>query len=1249
MNNKIGRNAPCPCGSGKKNKKCHNVDRWGIKNNVTASEPGDTVGQYIKTHDSKHILNEIISLQLLPENHGKNIRIERLALIATLNFNSGKEKDIQKFHDLLQKEYSYEMDEDPAENLYTENVIFFGGNFTVFSGIALEPVEIFKNLSHIIFNTDINLPDEFRAQVYQGITLLLNWGEQLASRSGLKGNMDPQSESGQLVHNSNLADYSVSKSELVNLCRKIGIDPSIINNFILSADDTRFENDDSQFNPLLFYPIVQFNDEYFFLLVSNQMNAINEFILRLSKQYSCEKELLKAYQEEIWAEVRIACSKIGWAETDIEPIESKSSTNCKEAILHFDHNRLAYVALHTPAELSDLFDNDSSRNNENRHQRAAEVINDLKNRPEFLNTKFLTLSLHDSVGRFSFGMAQKPQKRELKLSFSAYTFIALAEGEDWSELSLWKFAKASDIFLKKNRSFSAMIDLYNIYKSKGESFYFSDEVRPDYVMLAPGEGSELVRQTKHEADYHAAEIRVDGQIAYMPVTKIADFAPIYKPTRHIGYFLQVLETYAFPLWITNRQVKNDSMVPTVRLYADAIAFWLHKFRSSLRQHLDKLGSHPLEIEIILEPAAFRSMTSLEMKEHPKGNYKSVFTDQKIRFSIPFSSFEEFIGSNNQGERKMMKEVLKSLNLIKDFSITDQQIDTVIELHMPLNQAKMILFSDAQKDLMIEVRWLFKTFMLTNAEIEILLDELPGLIETKMEIPQKIIGVEQKKALFNTAVNVLIEKLNQEIVVFNQQELLVLLLELHESVVQKREYNKTIIPAQLLCFGEIEVKEKEIYENEKKLTRTSVALRSLIEYLAAKPINGDISPGLDDVDRLLALMQEIVNFGFMSDAVHFKMDDPEVGKLPSGRLGISKDFLEDKLKPYALSNTKADIDDYISNFDNRFEIYTPNEQIEEDPEIIKSVEELDEAFLKDWGIAFSNLYGMFYCAAEICMLAETSVITMSETELIQKLVNDYKLPENQVVAGINQLVLSSRDSYLKAPEGFSNNEVFPWKYNREFSLTRRFFIRHTSQDQQILLSWGFRTAIAAQKQLQYLLQSGKLNNGGVEINRLMGAFRGERGKNYRNSVKDWLEVQPDFIVIEYEVPISPSGPLVADKSYGDVDVLALHKPSGKVFSIECKNTAKAKNIHEMKTEMDNYLGKDGGKGMITKHIARHEWLVANSGQLKKLFKTETVLSIKSLMLSSEVIPTPYIRSGSLPMPILAFHDLKREGAQLLLNM
>lgn len=176
---------------------------------------------------------------------------------------------------------------------------------------------------------------------------------------------------------------------------------------------------------------------------------------------------------------------------------------------------------------------------------------------------------------------------------------------------MWKFAKAADIFLSKTRSMSSMIDIYNIYKSKGQGFYFSDNVRPDYTMLVPGEGSELIRQTKLKANYHATQIKIDGEIAFMPVTRIADFAPIYKPTRHIGYFLQVLETFTFPIWITNRQITKNSMVPAVRLYADAIAFWLHKFHKSLSGYFNQIGSNPLEIEMIVHSATFQAMTSIE--------------------------------------------------------------------------------------------------------------------------------------------------------------------------------------------------------------------------------------------------------------------------------------------------------------------------------------------------------------------------------------------------------------------------------------------------------------------------------------------------------------------------------------------------------------------------------------------------------------------------------------------------------------
>lgn len=348
MSTKIGRNDSCPCGSGKKNKKCHNVDRWPIitsdknENNISITE------EYIKTYESKHLLNEIISLQLLPENHGKNIRIEELATLVATNLNNGKEKNLKRLYDSIRKEYFRNYNEDPVENLFSESVIFYGGNYTVFPGIALEPVEIFKNLTQIIFNTNIELPDTFKSQVYQGIALLLYLGQEFATKAGITGNIDSQRESQELIHFDKEVDFSISKTELVRICSLLEINPEIINDFIISPDDNLFQNDDPLFNPILFYPIVEFNNEYFFLLISNQVNALNEYILRLAKLYGCEKELLLRYQEEIWTEVRIACNKMGWAETDIKLPEDKTNIGLKEAILHFDNNRLAYVSLQTP-------------------------------------------------------------------------------------------------------------------------------------------------------------------------------------------------------------------------------------------------------------------------------------------------------------------------------------------------------------------------------------------------------------------------------------------------------------------------------------------------------------------------------------------------------------------------------------------------------------------------------------------------------------------------------------------------------------------------------------------------------------------------------------------------------------------------------------------------------------------------------------------------------------------------------------
>jgi len=497
--------------------------------------------------------------------------------------------------------------------------------------------------------------------------------------------------------------------------------------------------------------------------------------------------------------------------------------------------------------------------------------------------------------------------------------------------------------------------MYSIYKAKDESFYLGDEARPDFLSVMPGEGSYLIKDAKIEKNNHGILRQINGRNIFIPSTKYADYAPLYKPLNSLGFYAICLKAFDFPIWMVNHQVENKSMSRQVRNFAEAIGFWLYKLEPIIAKILNQSISNFFEIDIILDKRHFEEVQTKDIIESTEENdYTFSLNGNTLRFSIPFSKMKTFTGSSNYGEREMMKSMLKAFNLVKGIIFSEEDIESIVDKCIPLGQAKMILLFDIQKNPILDSRWLVKPFYISDSEVDILLDEIPLLIEQKTEIPKKIDTEEEKIKLFNTATKLLLDKLNNQIQIFDFEFLLHVLLELHETLVWKREQNKTMIPAQILCFGNLEGELKEIFDKDNKLVKTSLSTRCLIEYIAAKPTSGRVKAGFDDIDRLLVLMHEIVNNGFLSDAIHFKLANPTVGKLDSGRIGISKEFFNEKLKPFSEENTKEEVNRYIENFENRFEIASFSHE-ETEPEEDKELKEIDSAFLEDWGISYTNIY------------------------------------------------------------------------------------------------------------------------------------------------------------------------------------------------------------------------------------------------------------------------------------------------------
>ncbi len=1250
MTKKIGRNDPCPCGSGKKYKKCCINSSNDFDFTPPSSEKKNNTLEFIKSNNSASLLNFIIGLQLQPNNHGKNIRIEELATYIVTNLNDKPNCDLESFKKHLDTEYDYNPMEDLPENLFCENIVFYGGNYTVFSGIYGYAVEMFKNLTETIFTQKNNLPDKFKNHVYSGITLILELGEILSKKYNVGGFIQGAEGDSKFDFSFDVLDTSFSYDEIYGICLNHKINPEIIKDFIISPSDKRFSIDDPDLNPLLYSPIVLFENKFYFVLISNQINALNEFIIRLSNEYKCNKELVELYHSKLWHEHWGACDKMGWQLTDIKIPENTHPSILKERIFQFDTNRIAYACYLHNDNIDDKFQAGPSMGVDfDINQRTRDIISELKKDPTFKDYKFFSLLTYENMGRNMFLMLEGPQENELRLTIPIHQFILLCASEEWHNLSLWKYAKSYEIFSKNTQTtLTDTLDLYSIYKSKDESFYFGDDARPNFLTVVPGDGSRLIKDAKIEKDNHGILAYVDGRKAYIPSERYADYAPLYKPLHSFENYSICLKVFDFPIWLVNRQVEDKKMAIQVRNFAEAIAFWLYKLSPQISVSLNSNISDTFEINIILEKTLFEDKQTKDIVENSEDNqYSFNLNGNSLDINIPFSKVKTFIGDSNSGERELMRALLSAFNLVNGINFPSEFINQSIDIAMPLGNAKMILLSDSQNDPLVDNRWLVKPFYITNSEIERILDEIPVLIENTKKIPVTVEKAEDKKELFNTATQILIETLAEEIKVFEFEFLLDSLVRIHESLVWKREHNKTIIPAQILCFGDLEGKLKEMQEDENKLVQTSLATRCLIEYIAAQPPNGSVKASFDDIDRLLVLMHEIANYGFLSDAVHFKLANPTIGKLKSGRIGISREFFDEKLKPFSEAHRKEEVDGYVERFESRFEISKHTEESKDEKTTEdKELTSIDNAFLADWGIGYLNIYKFCFSCYALCIEGENSSISIEENELIKKLVNEFKLPKNEVIAGIKRFSIFKRTDYLKAPEGYNDNEVFPWKYNREFSFARRFIIKHENEKGESILTWGFRNTISAQKQLSYLLYEGKLNNGGRNIEKLLGTFRERKGKEYRNKVKDWLKQNKNLNVIDYEVDISPNGHLKADKKYGDVDILVHDTKSNIVWSLECKDTNKAKNIHEMKKEMDNYLGREGGKGMIKKHVDRHIWLTNNKDKICAFLKINEQIEVVSYMLTSEVIPTTYIKAEKLLMPILAFPDLKREGIKLL---
>lgn len=1261
----IGRNDPCPCGSGKKYKKCCLDKPQKVYPQETFVEEEQMTNPFFENHNSFDLLQSIAGLTLLPENHGKYVRMEMLAQEIIESYNTKKEfASAEILKSFLDKEYPSNHLEDPPVNLFTDLITFYGGDYLIFPGITENGSLILTNqLTSIFHFPDNNIPEQFKSNCSHVASLILCISNAIATKLGYTRYQDGTAKKDEIYFPTNerlnnlREAVAFSEDEMNQLLTENKIAPEALKIFLVNIHSADFSNPHIEESPLLYKPILHIDGKYLIVSPATLSLALTNFIWSVAESWGCMKEVSEAYQNTVWNMLQLQLRTMNFDRIEDEEIIGKTELQIREGLYQFDDDKIAYIQLiydsgnnFNGTQL--ISSKENLKSSETVESHKDDVVKKIFLNPEYKNFQLLHFTIISSIGRdFYYPIRRTENARTIAMALS--DFDVLYELKETNAIDLWKFSIAREEQLPQipmpNFSF---LDQFKLYQDHNDSFYLSDETKYTMVHVQPGYSAAMVREAKWKTDRHSVLIETQSGVATIPVERKDKYAPVYLNVNHIaGNELQfVVEGFCQPIWVNPKLItsgKSGGLRGMFWELNDAIAYWLWQIQDECKEDLKPLGTSPLTVTFELNPIEQFDEIERNFKrdENLSDKFQTSATKTSCNVVIPSEIIPYLYGSDNEGERVLVKHLLFGFNKILALNnqpeISNDRIIEIVNSKAPLGMKKKFYILDTNDNLLLDPRNLVDKRYIQDYDVELVLNSIvPALGNpTVGEIKTK---EEKEKLTLNIVMKVLLPNLKRAISQYNSQQLLEKLIGLNETLIKEREHLKILVPTRIACFVSIAQQEIDLKESLSKINRTTIATRCLIEHIAAEQPKGNKHISTTAIDELLALMDQIISWGSLCDQLKYDLFDIKIGILPSGRVGTEKGTIQEVFDPYYNSKTKEDVIDSIKSYDQVFPQRNPIKG-KDTPDY------LNKAFEADFGISFNRICEFVDGLAMIGIQQSTPFAVMVKSILkseINKVVKPFDNIEFE--NAINYVTLFERGKVEKIPNGYDSFDISPWRFNRKLSLLRKPLVAYNnpSEKNDPLIYWGFRHVLSIKIYLAEQIFSNRLKVAEEgEVIKALGKISNERGDSLVKKISDKLRVK-DFIV-DTEVPINPNTEFYDEKDLGDIDVLVIDIANKILFSIECKSMSPSRNIKEMVEEIAKLFGSESEKGWIDKHVARDVWIKGNIPLIEKKYGVNlTGFTVKSLFVTREDMLTPHLKKHNLPMPFVTSYEIEKDGINVL---
>jgi hypothetical protein len=1145
------------------------------------------------SHERDHLLQLAAAMQLVPQNATKWARFERLleAVSATVSADPQRRVSAQRLGTLLAgppiASGQVVSDEDPFEETFTAEISFFGGSYRMVLGGASGAHVACQLVLNACLRLDDAL-DEFRRAVFADATVILTLADEICRRAGLgRWELPTYSARSPLI--------VPGPADLDELCECITFDDAELAGLLGSAADLveplvsrgplgliDHDHESPTDGRIYLYPLLAMSDGRLVVALPGGLCAsLSHRALARAVERGIAKDLVTAIHDALQSQMRRWFGRLRWRR--VRGPALPPPTTFSELFYRFDTDKVAHVvSVVDPLEGYEAGDPfgmaDFQVIQDDIHKRFVAVRDAVRSADPDVSVLHLVCTA--PLGRSSFlGFTDEAVDERSALLALTSDDLDVLTGNDPDPLGPWKFAVALDRLHERSRVLSfSKLDEYAIYLDHGRGFYMGDDSRPTRLTFSPGSGGELRCEERRRRDDHAAALPSEQGIVDVSRWRADEQAPIYCPGPESLSHHHLVELGA-PCWVVPAPSDATEEAASEDL-AEAVAFWLwrceHWISASLRS-ISASGS-PLVIDVrfqaddgedgdsALDPVA----DWLEMKRTG---------DSRISLTMLPGAARRLRGPSNDGERLMAAVLAQTISAM---SGDDTDIASRVYVGLPAGPMKMFHVFGADDEQFLTLGFTAQPRVLPSADVELLLDDIGTLVSDVIGLEEGPIEGDRRTAVLNEIVGHLFERLKERLADLDPTGLLEQLAVEQEALAFLAVRNRLLVPSQAACFGDDSSAVRKARESSRDVTTTAIANRFLIECVTALPPTGGRPLGVGLYDELLAIANQIVQYGYLSDAIWCDVAETELGLLPSGRLGISRD------EPYhaaVAAHVAALSDRTLDDARRQFERHWARPATS--PSAYDPTD-LDAAFAAEWGVTATQLSHLSGELIDISRGAPRQVATRTLDELTEEVAERLEWSPALVASALPMLSLGPLDHY---PPFTNAVDVYPWRFSRDRSAARRPLLqRPTASGTEVV--WGPRAVYRSGRYLLDQVVSDRLKVvQSHEMRQYITRTRQAETSAFNDAVARCFHTSESVSVRK---KVKRVGKLKLARQngddIGDIDVLVIDVEQRVILAVETKDFEFARTPVELSNELEKLFGES--ESAVTHHSERLEFLVRN---------------------------------------------------------